>query len=41
MTVESLPLTRARETTVDVVVVGSGTGLAAALAAQDAGLMRW
>ncbi|TDT33946.1 FAD-binding protein [Naumannella halotolerans] len=38
MTVESLPLTRVRETTVDVVVVGSGTGLAAALAAQDAGL---
>lgn len=33
-----LPLTQAREATVDVVVVGAGTGLLAALAAERAGL---
>lgn len=33
-----LPLTPATDTTVDLVVVGSGTGLAAALSAHEAGL---
>ncbi|MEV3964356.1 3-ketosteroid-delta-1-dehydrogenase [Nocardia sp. NPDC050193] len=32
------PLTTARDTTVDLLVVGSGTGMAAALAAHEAGL---